>query len=241
VTPDPDVTVILLPAANAAGCADSYAEALPRLLRSLASIGDDPLAEIIVVEALADPAVAVWLATRVAADARLVRPRGPRCGPARARNLAIASARAPLVAFLEAGDVWCPRKLGPQRALHAGHPQLGFSFTDAANVAATGQDGGRVLAGWPRFRARHGAQTGAFLLGPDARAQLSAEPVVATSTVVARTELLRGVGGFSADPAPTAARDLWQRLAERAPVACRLDVTVEVAAPHAPMVQWAAE
>ena len=43
---------------------------------------------------------------------------------------------------------------------------------------------------------REVAKPGPFLLGRDAVAQLYAENVVGTSTVIARTDLLRAVGGF---------------------------------------------
>jgi hypothetical protein len=240
VTRDPDVTIIVLPASDLAGCEFSYAETLPPLLRSLASIGDDPTAEIIVAEGLAEPAMAAWLTTRAASDPRLTLPPTANCGPARARNLAIAAARAPLVAFLEAGDVWCPGRLGPQRALHAGHPRLGFSFTDAWQSAGDGEGCISLLASWPNFYARHGGTPGASLLGADALAQLAMENVVATSTVVACTELLRAVGGFSLGRAPTAAWDLWLRLAGRAPVACRPIATAAIAARQVPVANWAA-
>jgi hypothetical protein len=240
VTRDPDVTIIVLPPSDLAGCEFSYAETLPPLLRSLASIGDDPTVEIIVAEGLAEPAMAAWLATRAVNDPRLTLPPTTRCGPGRARNFAIAAARAPLIAFLEAGDVWCPGRLGPQRALHAGHPRLGFSFTDAWQSAGDGEGCVSLLASWPGFYARYGGHRGASLLGPDALAQLATENVVATSTVVASTEALRAVGGFSGGRAVTAAWDLWLRLAGRGPVACRPIATAAIASRQVPAMSWAA-
>ena len=240
MTPVPDVTIILLPACDSPACDRIYAETLPLLQRSLTSIGADPAAEIIVVEALADAVLAEWVREQAAPDRRLTLPRLPLCSPERARNVAIAAARAPLVAFLQAGDVWYPGKLGLQRALHAGMPQLGFSFTDALQPAADCAGLESVLAGWPRFHARQGHRKSPFLLGPDALAQLSAEKVVVTSTVVARTDLLSAAGGFAAERSPTAAWDLWLRLASRSQVACRMVPTAETATRHSPTRRWAA-
>jgi len=222
--PAPDVTIIV------AVCAECGGEVLPKLQRALASIGGDPAVEILVVEDGADPHVGTWLGAQAAADPRMLVLRGPRGGVAAARNIGIAAARAPLVAFLDPGDVWQRAKLGAQRALHAGHPDLGFSFTDATIGAPAGTGEGSALAGGPRFRLRHRARRTAFLLGRDALAQLFAENVVATSTVVARTDLLRDLGGFAPALADAAEWDLWLRLAGRAPVACRPAVTVAAAA-----------
>jgi glycosyltransferase involved in cell wall biosynthesis len=201
MTPQPDVTILLYARGQLAG-----------LRHALASIGDDPAAEILVIDDSSRDGTPDWLAA--AADPRLSVLRCAGLGRARGYNLGIATARAPLVAFLSPGDRWHPGKLGPQRALHAGHPSVGFSFTDAA------LPDGNALAAWPRFHARHGALRTAFLLGMDALAQLCAENVATLSTVVARTDLLRETEGFAFGPAGAAEWDLWLRLAARAPVAC---------------------
>ncbi len=53
-----------------------------------------------------------------------------------------------------------------------------------------------------------------------APAALLAENVVGTSTVMARTELLRAAGGFDPHMPQSEDWDLWLRLAARAPVGC---------------------
>ncbi len=211
MTTRPDLTIIV------------HANGQPYgLRRALASIGDNPRAEIVVIDDRAaeddgDAHPHRWLS----ADPRLLVLRGERQGRAQARNLGIAAARAPLVAFLDTEDVWYPGKLGPQRALHAGHPGIGFSFTDATLVNERGSAAGTALGGWPRFRARHQrAMATAFLLGSDAFAQIRAENVVTLSTVVARADLLRDANGFATDLGDAAEWDLWLRLACLAPVAC---------------------
>ena len=235
MTECPDVTIVMPVGGAAADCG------LPGVLRSLASIGADPRVQILAVPCPGAPdGAAAWLAARAADDPRLtvldlalcadaaaadLTAAGPG-GMARARNGGIAVAAAPLVAFLDPGDVWLPGKLSAQRALHAGHPAIGFSFTDARRIGTSGREGGRALAGWPRFRERHGRCASAFLLGADAQAQLSDENLVVTSTVVARTDLLREVGGFV--PGIAAPEyNLWLRLAELAPVACRPEATAQ--------------
>lgn len=230
----PDVTIVMPVGADAGG--------LPGVRRSLESIGADPLAEVVVVLHDGAPAgIAAWLAVRAAADPRLLVIGEERSesddaqpdarhdgagGLAWARNLGIAAASAPLVAFLDAGDAWVSGRLGAHRALHAGHPAIGFTFTDCRRFGTEGGHGSSALASWSRFAARHGSCRTPFLLGADALAQLFSEQVVVTSTVVARTDLLRELGGFATDLAAPA-WDLWLRLAARAPVACLPEASVD--------------
>ena len=210
MTTRPDLTIIVHASGHPHG-----------LRRALASIGDNPRAEIVVIDDRAEDDSDAHPHRWLAADRRLLVLRGARQGRAQARNLGIDAAHAPLVAFLDAEDVWYPGKLGAQRALHAGHPGIGFSFTDATLVNERGVAAGTALGGWPRFRARHqGAMASAFLLGPDVFAQLRVENVVTLSTVVARADLLREARGFAADLGDAAEWDLWLRLACLAPVAC---------------------
>jgi len=56
------------------------------------------------------------------ADYRVVVVRQPNSGPAHARNEAIARARGRLVAFLDADDIWLPRKLERQVAYYRRFP-----------------------------------------------------------------------------------------------------------------------
>ncbi len=192
-------------------------DALTWLPTAVASIGADPNLEIVVVDDGSRDGTLAWLAERAAADPRLRFLRGEGRGPSRARNLGIRDARAPLVAFLDADDRWAPGKLAPQLALHRARPDIGFSFTDYRHVTTAGEDRGPCFAFWPRFAARARPHREAFVL-EDAVAALFAENVVGTSTVIARTDLLRVVGGFSQDLGSAEDWDLWLTLAERAPV-----------------------
>ncbi len=100
--------------------------------------------------------------------------------------------------------------------LHHAHPQIGFSFTDCRHVTPAGEDRGGGFAFRPRFHARHGRRKAPFLLGKDGLAQLYAENVVGTLTVIARTDMLCASGGFDETLPSTEDWELWLRLAARA-------------------------
>jgi len=206
-SPSPQVSVII-----------PTRDALLWLPGAVASIGGGPEIEIIIVDDGSSDGTAAWLDRLALADLRVVHINGAGRGPSAARNLALAAVRAPLVAFLDADDRWRPGKLAAQLRLHAASPEVGFSFTDYMHVTESGEAKGPCFAWWPCFRSRH-PQPAAFLLG-DALAAIYAENVVGTSTVVARTALLRAAGGFDEGLQQAEDWDLWLRLAAMAPAAC---------------------
>lgn len=187
---------------------------------ALASVGPRPDIEIIVFDDASTDGTADWLATAADADHRIVVMRGQGIGPSKARNRAIGVARAPLLAFLDADDIWYPGKLDLQIALHAARPEVAFSFTDYRHVTEDGQDRGSCFAYWRQFHGQCRRHAGAFLLGSNAMALLFAENVVGTSTVMARADAIRAMGCFSEDLPSAEDWDLWLRLAKTAPVLC---------------------
>ena len=232
--PDPASVSVVIPMRDVA----------PFLRRTIASVGPAPRLEILLVDDGSRDGTLDLAADLARRDCRIHLLQGDRRGPSAARNLAIAVARAPLVAFLDADDCWRPGKLARQLALHRQHPRLGFSFTDYRHVTPAGEDRGSCFGYWPHFAARHApdargldargldargldAQGPAFALGRDALAQIFAEAVVGTSTVVARTDLLREVGGFRTAWGSAEDWGLWLRLAARAPVGCVPAVLVD--------------
>jgi len=208
--PDRPSVSIIIPNRDGLGC----------LPRAIASIGDAADVEIVVLDDESTDGSGGWLSRAAQGDRRLRVLLGSGRGPAKARNMAIGAARGRLLAFLDAEDAWHAAKLATQCALHRDHPDLAFSFTDFREVGADGTAHGTGFAPWPDFRARHRATAAPFVLAEDAMAQLYAEPVVGTSTVVARTDLVRELGGFDPDIPGAACWDLWLRLAARGRVGC---------------------
>lgn len=198
------------------------------LQQTVDSIGPYAAAEILLVTSSVD--------TVLPDDPRVIPLRGAGHGPNVARNLALHVARAPLVAFLNPADRWRPGKLEAQLALHQAKPQLGLSFTDQSLVTGDGEDHGGILQAAAHFSERHAGRSLPFCLGDDALAQVFAEEIIGTSTVVANAALLRALGGFEPGLSGGAPWDLWLRLARVAPIACIPRVLAELRL--APLARW---
>ena len=139
------------------------------------------------VEALGDPRVTV---IRNAASR----------GVAHARNRGIERATHPWIAFLDDDDRWSPDKLRVQLEL-AGTEDADFVYTAGVAVAASDD---RVLWRSPAFTPEELRQ------GIRSRNLIFA----GSSNVLARTELLRRLGGFDESLDHIADWDLWIRLTE---------------------------
>lgn len=126
-------------------------------------------------------------------------------GPWLARNLGIAAAQAPLVAFLDADDLWHPDKLLAQLQLHRDQP---------IDLSVTGYLRFRDDKRGPQVVERRTPPAGVHYR------QLLAGNVLPLSTVMARRELLLAAAGLDCGPfRPERHEDygLWLRLFARFP------------------------
>ncbi len=179
--------------------------------------------QVIVVDDGSTDGTGAWLAAapRVNAQLEVISTGG--VGVAKARNIAMASAKSDLIAFLDADDQWWPGKLASQIDWHRNHPQVGLSFTDFVHVTPDGRTHGTCSEFW---RQSWGDPAGGFALFPNAEAELLATNLVGTSTVMVRKSVFDQVGGFSAACKSAEDWDLWLRMAARAPVGCSAAVTM---------------
>lgn len=162
--------------------------------------------EIIVVDDGSTDGTAEWSHLRVV--------RGPACGPARPRNLALTAANADLIAFLDADDIWSEGKLSQQIAFHQRRPDVGFSVTNYLHIDRDGGTHGTCFDYWHFTPRRVDGSGFAVLHNPEAT--LLGANVVGTTTVVARRRRLQIANGFREDLRSAEDWGLWLRLAARA-------------------------
>lgn len=126
-------------------------------------------------------------------------------GAARARNLGVRAASGTHIAFLDADDVWAPRKIERQVELFVSNPELGLVTT-----------GDCVMGTQP-----HGASEKRKRLfeGGNVAARILLRSGLATPTVMLPKAVFEAVGGFDESLALGEDDHLWIRIASRYPVA----------------------
>ena len=205
-TPVPRCAVVI-PTYN---CADY----LPAALESIAAQGVADIEVIVIDDGSSDDTAAIL--KRAATMPGLGRLRcfeTRQIGPGLARNLAVEVARAPLIAFLDADDVWLPGKLEAQLAFHESQPDVVLSFTDYRHRGPTGDDRGTCFGFWGHEAAQ------AYSLLPRAASVLVGCNLIGTSTVVVDRAAFMEANGFGGEMPSSEDWDLWLKLARLGPIA----------------------
>jgi glycosyltransferase involved in cell wall biosynthesis len=139
---------------------------------------------------------------RAVADPRVRLLQQQNKGVSVARNRAIAAARADLIAFLDADDLWRPDKLARQVALLRARPEVGLCYTAQTIID------------------RDGKMISHYAAKPDYRGRclpvLLRSNGLGLSTVLTRAALLRELGGFEPSLRHCEDWDLWIRIATKA-------------------------
>ena len=138
--------------------------------------------------------------------------------PAHPRNVGVAHARAPYVAFLDADDLLRRAKLSSAVTTLDNHPEAGFAFAEFEHI-----DGdGRVLASVLAFKISACAIVSKKVEGSwhlieqaEMARGLLQRNFIGTSGVVVRKRVFEEVGGFDEGLVYSEDLDLWFRLAHR--------------------------
>ena len=193
-------------------------DTLPRAVASALALPVDRF-EVIVVDDGSTDGTDAWLAALAARDPRVVRlRRSADHGVAAARNAGIAAARAPVLGFLDADDVWHAEPIARRLAWHEAHPDTVLSFSDYRTLLPDGTLQARYLASWPRFERFVSGRTGMLPLGTAAFSLLLGENPVCTSSVLASRAAVLAAGGFDTGLRQAEDWDLWIRLSRQGAV-----------------------
>ena len=137
-------------------------------------------------------------------DSRVRIERRAHAGLTRALNRALALARAPLVARLDADDLALPERLALQRAFLGSHPDVGLLGTGASEVDEAGREVARIRPPEDDTTIR--------------RVLIRRNPFV-HSAVMIRRALVERAGGYDETLPVAQDYDLWMRLSRLARLA----------------------
>lgn len=135
-------------------------------------------------------------------------------GPSAARNAGIAMASGEYVAFLDVDDLWPPGSLNTRFSLMTRYPDAGLAFGDCRQFDDTGLHPDTVFEEGGYGPSRFGHQERV----PRAYAQLFENNFITTGSVLAKTVLLRELGGFDESLRLVEDMELWLRIAARQPL-----------------------
>jgi glycosyltransferase involved in cell wall biosynthesis len=196
------MSVTLSPAPRCAVVLPTY-NRLRTLPRAIASVLAQEMAdfELIVVDDGSGDGTAAWLATQIDPRLRVIAP-GRNQGVSVARNLGLAAAAAPVVAFLDSDDVYRPNRLSVPLGVLDAEPDVAFTLSSAQKQM---RDGSHVAL-LPDIKLTGAALEWALvcdLVG------------VETSSVTVRTDAARAAGGFCAALRRTEDREFLIRVARQ--------------------------
>jgi glycosyltransferase involved in cell wall biosynthesis len=139
-------------------------------------------------------------------DSRITLVREPHTGDlSRLRNLGLARARAPWIAFLDSDDRWSPQKLERQLAYHKANPRFRWSYTGRRFIDAAGEY-------LPDSRFSRWVPHSGWIV----EQMIALEANIALPSVMVQRALLRDASGFNETYRVNEDMELWLRLAERA-------------------------
>jgi len=187
----------------------------------LAGIGANDDINIVVVVDRSNDGSREWLAQAAKQDPR-IRPFSVEFGNAgAARNFGVRQCESELIAFLDADDIWLPRKLFRQVEFHLRNPDIVLSFTNYRHRTLSGELRSSILEYLPNFHSfiPNQATFADFERIEQPLPAIYAANVIGTSTVLLNREQFLLADGFDERLAVAEDWDLWLRLAGQGPFA----------------------
>ncbi len=185
---------------------------LPACIDSIVAQQMDNI-EVIVIDDGSSDGCKEWLEQKSRIYAPLKVISQPNMGVVEARNEGIKAAKGDLIAFLDADDTWCPRKLSSQVDYMKRHQGCVLTFTNYDHVDEAGNDIIDCFSYW-KSEALNNNTHGQFVGLYDPLNVLLSANIVGTSTVVAKRQSMIDVGLF--DPSLNSASDwdMWLKLTQ---------------------------
>lgn len=192
------------PAAPAVSIVLPFRNEAAHLAECLASIRAQTLAawELLAIDDGSDDQSAAIIQSFAAGDGRVRLLQPGRVGLVAALNLGIAEARAPLIARMDADDVMHPDRLRAQHEYLRARPEVALAGTQVELFPPDEVRGGYLeYVRWQN----------AIVEPDDVAREIYVESPFAHPSVMARTEVLRAIGGYADGPFPED-YELWLRL-----------------------------
>ncbi len=140
---------------------------------------------------------------------------GNRNGVSKGRNLAVKSARADWLAFLDGDDLWAKNKLEQQWAMHLKHPTAGFVYAGLEYFENDNIDDRRVAKVYDLTSSRDTATDYFLKDGP------------ITSTILCRKALFNNIGGYDETLSVFEDTEFYARVAMKSAMICVLEPLVQ--------------
>jgi hypothetical protein len=159
--------------------------------------------------------VAEWMRVNLDAGRWHFSRQSKNTGPAGARNAGIAVASGDWLAFLDADDIWLPWKLEFQMNLASKYPEVALWCADCIFFPGEDRhnDSSSTTQPFDQAQGRQSASPEAVILRAITLKELGVQNLIATSTVLVKSAVVKSAGGFDAQFRVPEDYDLWLRVA----------------------------
>lgn len=161
-----------------------------------------------------------WICQQCELHSNIISLKLDHVGSSTARNQAVRIASGKYIAFLNSDDYWYPEKLNRQMDVMEANPSMGFCFTNYDRIDKTNTYSSDCFSYWHRFNLFLKKQARSAFQLPAPAADIFAENIVGTSSVMVKRDLYLEHDGFDHKLSGASDWDLWLKLALHTNVGC---------------------